>query len=85
VQERLQKIIAAAGLASRRQAETLITSGKVTVNGSLIKELGTKANPAEDVKHEASGSSDFEHYKSTTLNEEHHITMPDHVATVEAH
>lgn len=43
------------------------------------------ANPAEDVKHEASGSSDFEHYKSTTLNEEHHITMPDHVATVEAH
>lgn len=42
--ERLQKIIAASGICSRRQAEELITSGKVTVNGRKITELGTKVN-----------------------------------------
>jgi 23S rRNA pseudouridine2605 synthase len=47
-EERLQKIIAAAGLASRRKAEGLITSGVVQVNGHTITELGAKANPARD-------------------------------------
>jgi pseudouridine synthase len=47
-QQRLQKLIAAAGIASRRHAEELITSGKVTVNGKVITELGTKADPAKD-------------------------------------
>jgi 23S rRNA pseudouridine2605 synthase len=46
--ERLQKIIAAAGLASRRKAEMLITEGRVRVNGQLVTELGTKADPARD-------------------------------------
>lgn len=46
--ERLQKIIAAAGIASRRKAEGLITQGRVTVNGKTITELGTKADPAHD-------------------------------------
>jgi 23S rRNA pseudouridine2605 synthase len=46
--QRLQKIIAAAGLASRRKAETLITEGRVRVNGQLVTELGAKANPAQD-------------------------------------
>jgi 23S rRNA pseudouridine2605 synthase len=46
--ERLQKIIARAGIASRRHAEKLITSGLVTVNGRVITELGTKADPARD-------------------------------------
>lgn len=46
--ERLQKIIAAAGLASRRKAEELITSGLVSVNGQTVTELGTKADPAVD-------------------------------------
>jgi 23S rRNA pseudouridine2605 synthase len=41
--ERLQKIISAAGIASRRKAEELITQGRVTVNGRLITELGAKA------------------------------------------
>jgi 23S rRNA pseudouridine2605 synthase len=46
--ERLQKIIAAAGIASRRRAEALITSGRVAVNGQVITELGTKADPEHD-------------------------------------
>jgi len=48
MQERLQKIIAAAGIASRRHAEELIKSGLVTVNGQIVTELGTKADPATD-------------------------------------
>jgi 23S rRNA pseudouridine2605 synthase len=46
--ERLQKIIAASGVASRRKAEELITSGLVSVNGKLITELGAKADPEND-------------------------------------
>ncbi len=46
--ERLQKIIAAAGLASRRHAEEMITSGRVSVNGQIVSELGTKADPETD-------------------------------------
>jgi 23S rRNA pseudouridine2605 synthase len=48
MQERLQKIIARAGIASRRHAEELIKSGLVTVNGNTITELGTKADEATD-------------------------------------
>src|SRR5579863_2422289 len=46
--ERLQKIIAAAGVASRRTAEKLISSGAVQVNGTVVTELGTKADPETD-------------------------------------
>jgi 23S rRNA pseudouridine2605 synthase len=46
--ERLQKIIAAAGIASRRKAEELITAGRVTVNGEIVAELGSKADPVHD-------------------------------------
>ena len=46
--ERLQKIIARAGIASRRHAEQLILSGQVRVNGSVITELGTKADAQQD-------------------------------------
>jgi len=46
--ERLQKILAAAGLASRRKAEELITAGQVSVNGHTVTELGTKADPRTD-------------------------------------
>ena len=48
MEERLQKIIARAGVASRRRAEQLIVSGQVTVNGKVITELGTKADAARD-------------------------------------
>jgi len=48
MEERLQKLIAAAGLASRRHAEEMIAAGEVTVNGKLVTEPGTKADPARD-------------------------------------
>lgn len=46
--ERLQKLIATAGIASRRHAEEMITAGQVTVNGKTVKELGSKADPEHD-------------------------------------
>src|SRR3954447_5317797 len=48
MEERLQKIIAAAGIASRRRAEELITQGRVAVNGTVVSELGAKADAARD-------------------------------------
>ena len=63
MQERLQKIIARAGIASRRHAEQLILSGQVRVNGSVVKELGTKADAASD-RIEAAG-------KLVTADERH--------------
>ncbi len=46
--ERLQKLIARAGVAARRKAEEIILAGRVTVNGNVIKELGAKADPERD-------------------------------------
>jgi 23S rRNA pseudouridine2605 synthase len=46
--ERLQKIIAAAGIASRRKSEELITGGLVSVNGTIVTELGSKADAEKD-------------------------------------
>nr|NSL46582.1 rRNA pseudouridine synthase [Dendrosporobacter quercicolus DSM 1736] len=46
--ERLQKVISQAGIASRREAEELIKAGRVTVNGAVVTELGTKVFPGKD-------------------------------------
>ena len=48
--ERLQKVIAQAGIASRRKAEELITEGKVKVNGIVVTELGTKVSDKDRVE-----------------------------------
>lgn len=48
MQQRLQKLIAQAGITSRRHAEELITAGQVQVNGKIVTELGTKADPESD-------------------------------------
>jgi 23S rRNA pseudouridine2605 synthase len=48
MQERIQKIIANAGIASRRAAEEMMVRGEVTVNGKRVTELGTKADPERD-------------------------------------
>ncbi len=45
---RLQKILAAAGVASRRTAEALMVEGRVSVNGEVVRELGTRADPDTD-------------------------------------
>jgi 23S rRNA pseudouridine2605 synthase len=47
-QERLQKIMAGSGIASRRKAEEMIAAGRVTVNGKVVTEQGTKADPQQD-------------------------------------
>jgi 23S rRNA pseudouridine2605 synthase len=47
--ERLQKVLARGGVASRRDAETLITAGRVTVNGAVVTTLGTRVDPAVDL------------------------------------
>jgi len=46
--ERLQKILSQAGIASRRASERLMLDGRVTVNGTTVRELGTKADPSRD-------------------------------------
>jgi pseudouridine synthase len=46
--DRLQKILSQAGVASRRASEQLMLEGRVTVNGTTVRELGTKADPVAD-------------------------------------
>jgi 23S rRNA pseudouridine2605 synthase len=48
MEERLQKVIARAGIASRRAAEEMIVAGRVRVNGRVVTELGAKADPFKD-------------------------------------
>lgn len=48
-EERLQKILSRAGVASRRAAEKMILEGRVKVNGKVIRELGTRADPEADI------------------------------------
>lgn len=63
--QRLQKILASAGIASRRHSEELILAGRVTVNGTVVRELGVKADPAVDdirVDGQRLPRSDQKHY-----------------------
>lgn len=63
--QRLQKILASAGIASRRHSEELILAGRVSVNGMVVRELGVKADPASDdirVDGKSLPRSDQKHY-----------------------
>jgi 23S rRNA pseudouridine2605 synthase len=48
LKERLQKILSQAGICSRRKAEEMIEAGKVRVNGQIVRELGSEADPVKD-------------------------------------
>ena len=48
MKERLQKVLSHAGICSRRKAEELIAAGQVRVNGKVIRELGSEADPVSD-------------------------------------
>ncbi len=50
MEQRLQKVLAAAGVGSRRQCEVMIAGGRVAVNGAVVTELGAKADP--DTRHD---------------------------------
>ena len=49
MEERLQKFLARNGVASRRKSEMFILSGRVTVNGKAVTELGMKIDPEKDI------------------------------------
>lgn len=49
MEQRLQKLLAAAGVASRRESEKLITSGRISVDGKVVSELGVKVDPEKSV------------------------------------
>jgi 23S rRNA pseudouridine2605 synthase len=71
---RLQKLIAGTGLASRRKAETLISAGRVTVNGRVVTELGTKVDPGRDhVKVDGKHLSSAQPYVYLMLNKPKHV------------
>ena len=64
---RLNKYLAQAGVGSRREADLMITSGAVTVNGKVVTELGTKVKP-EDVVHFGSQKLHIEQKRYVLLN-----------------
>ena len=89
--ERLQKVIAASGYASRRKAEDLIINNKVRVNGKIINELGTKVSPNDEITVEgnALAKENKEYYLlykprgylSTTSDEKGRKTIVDLIDT----
>jgi pseudouridine synthase len=84
---RLQKIIAAAGVASRRAAERLIEQGRVSVNGTTVTELGTKADPdVDDIRVDERRVKGAERHRYFLLNKPRgYVTTrsdPEHRPTV---
>jgi pseudouridine synthase len=69
MQVRLQKIISAAGIASRRAAEKLMAEGRVTVNGKTVTELGSKADPdTDDIRVDERRVKGRQHHRYYLLN-----------------
>jgi len=78
MKERLQKIIANAGIASRRHAEKMITTGRVSVNHEIVTQLGAKADAEKDVIH-------IDGRLITTANTKYYIALnkpPGYVTTL---
>jgi 23S rRNA pseudouridine2605 synthase len=71
---RLQKLIAGTGIASRRKSEALIIAGRVTVNGKVVTELGTKVDPGRDhVKVDGKHLSAAQPFVYLVLNKPKHV------------
>jgi 23S rRNA pseudouridine2605 synthase len=68
VGERLQKALASAGVASRRAAEELIVAGRVTVNGKVVAELGTRVSPDDVLAVDGRKVNRAPHYAYVILN-----------------
>ncbi|HUX86986.1 MAG TPA: pseudouridine synthase [Chloroflexota bacterium] len=66
--ERLQKVLAAAGISSRRHAENLITAGRVAVNGAIVTQLGTRVTPTDRIAVDGKLISRTPHYTYIMLN-----------------
>jgi len=67
--ERLQKILSQAGIASRRASEQLMLEGRVTVNGTTVRELGSKADPAhDDIRVDGRRVKVVQHHRYILLN-----------------
>jgi 23S rRNA pseudouridine2605 synthase len=78
-EERLQKILAHAGVASRRKAEELITAGRVSVNGETVTELGSKADLSTDrVKVDGRVLSAPQHHLYVALNKPKNVVSTVH-------
>lgn len=71
--ERLQKVLAAAGVASRRRAEELIQAGRVAVNGKVITQLGTRVGPADQIAVDGKLISRQSHHTYIVLNKPVHV------------
>jgi len=69
VLERIQKILARAGVASRREAERMLTEGRITVNGRVVDQLGSRADPLKDfIKVDGKRITGFEPKVTLLLN-----------------
>ena len=76
--ERLQKVIANLGYCSRRKAEELICEGKVTVNGKIVTELGTKVKTSDTIEVEGNILDNNKNYEYYILNKPRGVVTTTH-------
>lgn len=76
--ERLQKVIANLGYCSRRKAEKLISDGKVTVNGKIVTELGTKVKTSDTIEVEGNILDNNKNYEYYILNKPRGVVTTTH-------
>lgn len=76
--ERLQKVIANLGYCSRRKAEELICEGKVSVNGNVVKKLGTKVKTSDTIEVEGNILDNNKNYEYYILNKPRGVVTTTH-------